>query len=184
MTNIKVTPEEVKENMQDVIVRTLDDFGKPCTYVTVRMKNGFTLRESTTCVDPANYNEEIGKQICLKKIEDKVWFLLGYALQTEASAKNQTLAHTRDMMISPDLHLPDMWKDGDAEKKAGCGFEWKPNMGEVYFYLGSDLFVGKTSNDGLELDEGHFHCGNCFRTRKEAEAAAERVKKALKGGEK
>lgn len=102
MTNIKVTPEEVKENMQDVIVRTLDDFGKPCTYVTVRMKNGFTLRESTTCVDPANYNEEVGKQICLKKIEDKVWFLLGYALQTEASAKNQTLAHTRDMMISPD----------------------------------------------------------------------------------
>ena len=55
-----VTPEQVKENMQDVIVRTLDDFGKPCTYVTVRMKNGFTLRESTTCVDPANYNEEIG----------------------------------------------------------------------------------------------------------------------------
>lgn len=102
MTNIKVTPEEVKENMQDVIVRTLDDFGKPCTYVTVRMKNGFTLRESTTCVDPANYNEEIGKQICLEKIEDKVWFLLGYALQTEASAKNQTLAHTRDMMISTD----------------------------------------------------------------------------------
>lgn len=102
MTNIKVTPEEVKENMQDVIVRTLNDFGKPCTYVTVRMKNGFTLRESTTCVDPANYNEEIGKQICLEKIEDKVWFLLGYALQTEASAKNQTLAHTRDMMISPD----------------------------------------------------------------------------------
>lgn len=102
MTNIKVTPEEVKENMQDVIVRTLDDFGKPCTYVTVRMKNGFILRESTTCVDSANYNEEIGKQICLEKIEDKVWFLLGYALQTEASAKNQILAHTRDMMISPD----------------------------------------------------------------------------------
>ncbi len=102
MTNIKVTPEEVKENMQDVIVRTLDDFGKPCTYVTVRMKNGFTLRESTTCVDPANYNEEIGKQICLKKIEDKVWFLLGYSLQTEMSAKNRVLASTRDMMISTD----------------------------------------------------------------------------------
>lgn len=88
MTNIKVTLEEVKENMQDVIVRTLDDFGKPCTYVTVRMKNGFTLRESTTCVDPANYNEEIGKQICLKKIEDKVWFLLGYALQEKQYQKS------------------------------------------------------------------------------------------------
>ena len=78
-----VTPEQVKENMQDVIVRTLDDFGKPCTYVTVRMKNGFTLRESTTCVDPANYDENIGKEICLRKIEDKVWFLLGYQLQED-----------------------------------------------------------------------------------------------------
>ena len=101
-TNITVTPEEVAENMKDVLVRTVVEFGKPCTYVTVRMKNGFTLRESTTCVDPANYNEEIGKQICLEKIEDKVWFLLGYALQTEASAKNQILASTRDMMISTD----------------------------------------------------------------------------------
>lgn len=80
-TKITVTPEEVKENMKDVLVRTVEEFGKPCTYVTVRMKNGFTLRESTTCVDPTNYNEEIGKEICLKKIEDKVWFLLGYALQ-------------------------------------------------------------------------------------------------------
>ena len=83
MNKNTVTIEQVKENMQDVIVRTLDDFGKPCTYVTVRMKNGFTLRESTTCVDPANYDENIGKEICLEKIEDKVWFLLGYQLQED-----------------------------------------------------------------------------------------------------
>lgn len=81
MTGNSVTIEQVRANMQDVIVRTLQDFEKPCTYVTVRMKNGFTIRESTTCVDPANYDEEIGKQICLEKIEDKIWFLLGYALQ-------------------------------------------------------------------------------------------------------
>jgi hypothetical protein len=83
MNKNTVTIEQVKENMQDVIVRTLQDFGKPCTYVTVRMKNGFTLRESTTCVDPANYDENIGKEICLKKIEDKIWFLLGYQLQED-----------------------------------------------------------------------------------------------------
>ena len=81
MTGNTVTPQQVSDNMKDVIVRTLDDFGKPTTYVTVKMQNGFTLRESTTCVDPANYDEEVGKSICLKKIEDKVWFLLGYALQ-------------------------------------------------------------------------------------------------------
>ena len=85
MSEITVTQEQVNENMKDVIVRTLQDFEKPCTYVTVRMKNGFTLRESTTCVDPANYDEETGKKICLEKIEDKVWFLLGYALQDKVA---------------------------------------------------------------------------------------------------
>ena len=53
---------------------------KPCTYVEVRMKNGFTVRETTTCVDPTNYNEEIGKEICLKRIENEVWKLLGFEL--------------------------------------------------------------------------------------------------------
>ena len=82
-----VTQEEVNRNMQDVLVRTVEEFGKPTTYVTVRMENGFTLRESTTCVDPSNYDENIGKEVCLKRIEDKIWFLLGYTLQSKLVSK-------------------------------------------------------------------------------------------------
>lgn len=104
MSKITVTKEQVQENMQDIIVRTLDDFGKPTTYVTVKMKNGFTIRESTTCVDPANYDEEIGKQICLEKIEDKIWFLLGYALQNKLVVVDvpKELPETANMMESTD----------------------------------------------------------------------------------
>ena len=79
--NIRVTQADVDANMQDVFVTTIRAFDKPVTYVEVRMKNGFTVRETTTCVDPANYNEEIGKEICLKRIADTIWLLLGYALQ-------------------------------------------------------------------------------------------------------
>ena len=104
MSEITVTQEQVNENMQDVIVRTLQDFEKPCTYVTVRMKNGFTLRESTTCVDPDNYDEEIGKQICLKKIEDKIWFLLGYALQDKVA---NTPKDYKERMVSEYKELKD-----------------------------------------------------------------------------
>ena len=82
-----VTQEEVNRNMQDILVRTVEEFGKPTTYVTVRMENGFTLRESTTCVDPSNYDENIGKEVCLKRIEDKIWFLLGYTLQSKLVSK-------------------------------------------------------------------------------------------------
>ena len=82
-----VTQEEVNKNMKDILVRTVEEFGKPTTYVTVRLENGFTLRESTTCVDPSNYDENIGKEVCLKRIEDKIWFLLGYTLQSKLVSK-------------------------------------------------------------------------------------------------
>lgn len=90
MSEIKkniVTIEEVKANMHDVFVTTLQLFDKPVTFVDVRMLNGFTIRESTTYVDPANYDEEIGKQVCLKRIEEKIWMLLGYEKQCEISTQ-------------------------------------------------------------------------------------------------
>lgn len=103
MNKNTVTPEEVKENMQDVIVRTVEEFGKPTTYVTVQMKNGVTLRESTTCVDPADYNEKIGMEICLKRIENKIWHLLGHSLQerlAEETTRFVPLASNTPMVVS------------------------------------------------------------------------------------
>ncbi len=78
-----VTPEQVKNAVSDIIVETRVEFDKPTTYVTVLLYNGFTLRESSTCVDPANYSEEIGKEVCMKKIVDEVWYLLEFMLQED-----------------------------------------------------------------------------------------------------
>ena len=133
MSEITVTQEQVNENMQDVIVRTLQDFEKPCTYVTVRMKNGFTLRESTTCVDPANYDEEIGKQICLEKIEDKVWFLLGYALQDKVA------------------NTP---KDYKERMKAEYD-ELKERTEELNAFFGTDLFASLSDEKKQLMQEQH-----------------------------
>ena len=133
MSEITVTQEQVNENMQDVIVRTLQDFEKPCTYVTVRMKNGFTLRESTTCVDPANYDEEIGKKICLEKIEDKVWFLLGYALQDKVA------------------NTP---KDYKERMKAEYD-ELKERTEKLNAFFGTDLFASLTDEKKQLMKEQH-----------------------------
>ena len=80
MTKVPVTEEQIAENMQDVLVKTEIEFGKSVTYVTVRMKNGFTLRDFTTCDDPANYDEEMGKKLCLDKIKSRIRHLLSYTL--------------------------------------------------------------------------------------------------------
>ena len=80
MTDIKVTKDQIDGllNSADVEVRTVFD---KCTVVIARLRNGFILVESSACVDPANYDPELGKKLCLKRIEDRLWELEGYALQ-------------------------------------------------------------------------------------------------------
>ena len=46
------------------------------------LRNGFEIYETSTCVDARNYNQEIGQQICMERIENKIWELLGFLLQT------------------------------------------------------------------------------------------------------
>ena len=67
----------------------------------------------------------------------------------------------------------------------GKGYEkpW-PQKGDEYFYITSlfEVASGKYG-DMPTFDKNLFDAGNCIRTREEAEAALERVKKALKGVE-
>lgn len=136
--NTTVTKEEVLANMQNVVCRTVMEFGKPTTYVTVQMKNGFTLRDSTTCVDPKNYSEETGKRICLQRIEEKVWFLLGYALQeklaflpkssTNQSGKNKKMVsiplYEYDRLVERSRVLKEIEREIEQIEieEAFCGF--------------------------------------------------------------
>lgn len=43
--------------------------------------NGFTVRGESAVVDPANFREDLGREMSRKKAEDKVWELLGFLLQ-------------------------------------------------------------------------------------------------------
>lgn len=56
--------------------------GERTTVVRCVLRNGFEIVESSSCVDPKNYSEEIGREICMNKIKDKIWELLGFLLQT------------------------------------------------------------------------------------------------------
>ena len=82
MSEIKVTKERIEHllNSGDAEVRTVF---KKCTVVTLRLENGFTLVESSGCVDPANYDQELGKKLCYEHLENRLWELEGYALQKE-----------------------------------------------------------------------------------------------------
>jgi hypothetical protein len=51
------------------------------TLVKCVMQTGFVQYESSSCVDPKNYDHEIGTLCGLKRIEDSIWKLLGFTLQ-------------------------------------------------------------------------------------------------------
>ena len=76
-------PSISQEMVDDFILETwTQTLGDKCTVVRAMLRNGFEIVESSACVSPENYDEALGREICLKKIKDKVWGLLGFLLQT------------------------------------------------------------------------------------------------------
>lgn len=84
-SGVSIGPKMVKEFISYYEVQTLGD---RTTMVRCVLRNGFEIVEASSCVDPTNYSEEMGKEICLKKIEDKIWELLGFLLQTGVNGVN------------------------------------------------------------------------------------------------
>ena len=69
----------------EITVQTVFD---KCTIVSCKLPNGFVIVESSACVSPENYDEELGVDICLDKIADKIWELEGYKLQDAIYEEN------------------------------------------------------------------------------------------------
>lgn len=74
-----VTKEQIDNlmNTADIKVSTVYD---KVTVVNVKLKNGFVLTEASGAVDPTNYSQEMGKEICMERIRNKLWEFEGYAL--------------------------------------------------------------------------------------------------------
>lgn len=78
-SGVSVGQQMVDDFIKETHVSTI---GTKTTLVRVVLVNGFEIIESSACVDVKNYNEELGAKICLNKIKDKIWYLLGFLLQT------------------------------------------------------------------------------------------------------
>lgn len=83
--------EELGTSAPSIGAKMVDDFiaetwtttlGDKTTVVRAVLRNGFEIVESSSCVSLENYDEDMGLEICMEKIKDKVWMLLGFLLQT------------------------------------------------------------------------------------------------------
>ena len=53
--------------------------GTTVTICHLTLDNGFSVRGESACIDPTNFNEEIGQQIAYKNAYDKLWAFYGFA---------------------------------------------------------------------------------------------------------
>lgn len=81
---LKTDAPSISQEMVDGFIREVETttMGDKTTVVRAVLRNGFEIVESSACVSAENYDEALGREICLGKIKDKVWMLLGFLLQT------------------------------------------------------------------------------------------------------
>ena len=81
---LRTKKPSISQKMVDdfIAAKEVSTLGDKVTVVRATLRNGFELVESSACVSPENYDEELGAKICMEKIKGKVWFLLGFLLQT------------------------------------------------------------------------------------------------------
>lgn len=85
-----VTKKQIGEIIERTEFKTQTVYGKT-TIVSAKLPNGFVIVEASSCVDPANYDEELGASICKGRIIEKIWELEGYKLQDELYRKSKEI---------------------------------------------------------------------------------------------
>lgn len=78
----EITEEYITSIMDESEFEVFTSFDK-CTIVSCRLPNGFVITEYSACVNPENYDEEVGANICYDKIANKIRELEAYRLHQE-----------------------------------------------------------------------------------------------------
>ena len=82
--HLRTDAPSISQQMVDDFIRETEviTMGDKTTVLRAVLRNGFEIVESSACVSVENYDEKLGAEICMEKIKDKVWMLLGFLLQT------------------------------------------------------------------------------------------------------
>ena len=83
----KVTKDSIEAKIAKVDYLVLPD--STVTLCNITLKNGYSIRGESACVDPRNFNVEIGKGLAYKDAFGKVWPLEGYLLAENRWQMNQ-----------------------------------------------------------------------------------------------
>jgi hypothetical protein len=74
----RVTVDQIKSRIANVAFLRLVD--TTVTICSITLDNGYSVRGESACVDPANFNQEIGERIAYDNAFRNLWPLFGFLL--------------------------------------------------------------------------------------------------------
>ncbi len=75
----RVTKEYIESRIIEKITSQLP-FAETVTVCHLKLDNGYSVRGESACVNPENYNAEIGEKIAYDNAFQKLWPLFGFLL--------------------------------------------------------------------------------------------------------
>jgi hypothetical protein len=84
-TGQRVTKELIESRIVKVDYQTVVIAGQKVMYCGIKMDNGFTvIGKPATCIDPANWRDEIGQEISYDNSFAEIWKLEAYRMMSGA----------------------------------------------------------------------------------------------------
>lgn len=85
---MKLTEKRILSCIKDEQVMKV---GNKTTLVLLILENGFEIIGTSACVNPAEYDHEIGRSLARKRAIDKIWELEGYRAQCSEYAPSESV---------------------------------------------------------------------------------------------
>lgn len=116
----KVTKESIEGKIAKVDYLVLPD--STVTLCNITLKNGYSVRGESACVDPRNFNVEIGKGLAYKQAFDKLWPLEGYLLAERRTVSRRDIAANELQVLidTAENNAPIHEKEGNLEQAQLC----------------------------------------------------------------
>jgi hypothetical protein len=101
--------ERIKNNLNSVTVPAIMEkiaaveymVRGTSTYCFIKMDNGFEVYGHAACVDPANFDAQVGKTYAHKDAFGKLWALMGFALAEKLRGEYLEAPYGRDDFGTP-----------------------------------------------------------------------------------
>lgn len=134
-TGQRVTKVYIERRISNTLFTSLVE-GSTVTICQLTLDNGYSVRGESACVDPTNYNEDLGRHYAYEDAFKKLWPLFGFLLAERM--------HVAELV----MRTPDHSHEGEEP-----AFEVVINLGTPFDLTAVEEAAEKLRNNGDHEDD-------------------------------